>query len=255
MRKTFIAALALLLGTAAVADDGVYLRFAAGSDRTRATTVRDRDCASTQPPALFGCVSGLGDAPLAARGDFGTTPLFEIGAGFRVARRARVELALARRTKVDLDANANFPNVAPEQPVDARGRSLSLMLRGALDLAPASWRVRPFVDAAAGAARNTTGAVTYSFPSIAANAVTITEGGKRTSFAWSAGGGASIDLTSSLAFEIALRYSNLGEMRTADGPATIIRPTRTLTIDIAGTRAPLRSRGVTLALLYRPAGR
>ena len=51
--------------------------------------------------------------------------------------------------------------------------------------------------------------------------------------------------------ELALRRTDLGELRTGAGAATIVRPSRTFTLDIAGTRADLETTGVVLALRHR----
>lgn len=137
-----------------------------------------------------------------------------------------------------------------EQPVRADLRSTSVMINASLELAPRAWRLRPFVTAGAGAARNSTDAVVYAFPGIGENAATITPRGAHTNLAWNAGLGATLDLTPSLALDLAIRHTDLGEMRSPRGTATIIRPTRTLEIDIDETRADLATRGITLSLRW-----
>lgn len=228
-----------------------YVRVALGHERSDDTVVRDLDCSSTQPPALFGCVAGSDGRVLAARGDFGEGLAVQAGAGLEVTPRARVELTYARRDGLALDAHADFLGVAGRQPVDADAESASLMAGFAYDLAPQSLRVRPFVAASAGMARNEIGRVTYAFPSLGAEAVTIVQGGRETSFAWSAATGLVLDVTDALLLELAVRYSDLGEFRTDAGEATIIRPNRTLTLDIAGTRAPVVTIGAEVALRWR----
>lgn len=231
----------LLFFAAANAHAAVYLRLAAGTERSRGMTLEDRDCASTNPPALFGC--GFG-----ARGDFGRNAVSELGAG--VERGAmRFELTFADRSSVDVEANSNFTGVSAIQPVRADGRSRALFATGAWMFTHA--KLRPFLTAGAGLARNEIGAVRYSFPSIGANAVTITRGGSETSFAWMGGAGATFDISEDVALDLAWRYTDLGDVRTEAGTATIIRPTRQLQIDIAGTRAKLATSGITLAFRYR----
>jgi opacity protein-like surface antigen len=226
-----------------------YLRLGGGFERSAKTILRDRDCSSTQPPALFGCVAGSDGRSLAARGDFGDSMMWNVAAGVQRGR-GRVELELARRSGVDFDAHANFVGVTGAQPVRAEGRSTSLFAVAALDLAPAAARVRPFVAAGVGAARNETGAIVFTFPSIAPNATTTIQGGTNTSFAWTASAGASVALNDALRLELAVRYEKLGTVATRDGSATIVRPTRLLTLDIAGTRARVASGGVTLSLRW-----
>jgi opacity protein-like surface antigen len=240
MRAAMRWLLLLLVSSNALAAP-LFVRAGAGYDRGRNTAVRDRDCTSTQPPALFGC-------GFEARGDFGRAPSFEVAAG--VGTRARVELALTHR-ELDLDATPNFTGVPGEQRVRSEGRSLSAIVNGAFELAPESWRVRPFVTAGAGFARNSTGPVVYAFPRIAENAVTITRGGAHTGFAWNAGLGASVRVTDSLSLDLAYRHTDLGTLRSPRGTATIVRPTRTFELEIDETRADVATRGVMLSLRWR----
>jgi opacity protein-like surface antigen len=230
----------LLFATQAIAAPAVFIRAGAGYERGRDTAVRDRDCGATAPPALFGC-------GFEAAGGFGRAPSFELAAG--AGSRARVELALASR-ELDLDATSNFTGVAGDQPVHAEGRSLSATVNGALELAPRSWRLRPFITAGAGVARNTTGEIVYSFPGIGDEAVTITRGGAHTGFAWNAGLGISFDLTDALTLDLAFRHIDLGTVRSPRGTATIIRPTHTVELEIDETRADVATRGVTLSLRW-----
>lgn len=217
-----------------------YARVAAGLERGGDTVVRDRDCGATQPPALFGC-------GFEARGRLDRAPVFEFALG--AGERARFELAFANR-ELELDATANFAGVTGDQNVSARVRSLSTMINGAIELAPSSWRFRPFVTAGAGLASNATSRVVYAFPGIGPDAVTITRGGRRAGFAWNAGAGATFILTPQLALDLTVRHANLGELRSPRGTARIIRPTRTLELEIDETRADVETRGVTLSVRW-----
>jgi opacity protein-like surface antigen len=228
-----------------------YVRFGTGFEWSDDTVVRDRDCGSTQPPALFGCVAGNDGRPIGARGDFGRSAVWELGAGVELTSRLRAELAVAQRDGFELEAEANFVGVQGAQPVRAEAGSRSAMIAIAYDLAPVTLRVRPVVSAGAGIARNEMGRATYSFPGIAPDAVTILAGGSDTALAWMASTGVAIDLSHALTLDIALRYANFGEITTEHGEATIIRPNRTLTLDIAGVRAPLETLGVAMALRWR----
>jgi opacity protein-like surface antigen len=225
-----------------------YISVGAGFLRSNMTTLRDRDCGSTRPPALFGCGAGNDRLPLAARGDFGDTPLFRVAAGVQTSR-TRVELELASRPSLDFDASANFTGVAMPQPVRASGSSRSALVIAAIDLGTA--RVRPFIAAGAGVARNETSSVRFTFPSIAPDATTTIRGGSQSSFAWTASAGTTFALTQSLSIDISFRYDDLGTMRTNAGAATIVRPTRTLTLDIAGTEARLRAGGIAIGFRWR----
>ncbi|HKO02227.1 MAG TPA: hypothetical protein VJ032_11060 [Thermoanaerobaculia bacterium] len=218
-----------------------YISAGGGFLRGSTTALHDRDCSSTQPPALFGC-------GFFARGAFGDSPLYRVAGGLS-SPRSRVELELASRPDLNLRANANFTGVAFPQPVRARVSSRSALVIGALDLGTA--RVRPFVAAGAGVARNQTSSVRFAFPSIAPDATTTIRGGERMSFAWTTSVGASVALTPSLHLDLALRYDDLGDIRTDADAATIVRPTRTLTIDIAGTRARIRAGGALATLRWQ----
>lgn len=241
----------LVVFLSAPAAHALDFRGAVGLERSSGTTVLDRDCSLVTPPALFGCVEGNDGRPLAARGDFGTGEMFEIGVGTAVGERGRVELALSWRPELDLDASADFPGVSGSQPVHAGGRSLAAMLIGSFAFGTADARLRPYLLAGAGMAHNTSGAVTYAFPTIAPQAVTVIAGGSDTSFAWTAGAGVTKPLTDRTSLDVAIRYTDLGEMRTDDGDATIIRPTRVIHLDIAGTRAPLETVGLVVSLRAR----
>lgn len=224
-----------------------YVRAGAGFERSGDVTFRDVDCSSTQPPALFGCDSGPDGLPFGARGDVESSVTFEVALG-REAGRARFELLLTTRGGFRTDADANFVGVTGAQPVYADVRSISAMVGGAFGLGPQQWRVRPFVAAGAGVAQNEIGMITFAFPGIASDAVTVLRGGTETSIAWRAGAGLSFPLADGLTLDLAAHYTNLGDIRTEHGEATIVRPTRTLTLDIAAIEAELETTGVTLSL-------
>jgi len=240
----------LLLAPSAIAAAHPFLRGGVSLGRTDDTVVLDRDCASTAPPALFGCVDGLDGRPLGAYGDFGSDAGLEMAAGVELGDSMRLELAVARQP-LSLDADANFVGVEGEQPVNGDGTSWTAIAGGAVDLGPRAWRVRPFLSAGAGIARNDWDGVVYSFPGIGADAVTSLSGGRATNFAWNAGAGAAIAISPSLLLDLALRYSDLGEVRTDAALATIVRPRGTFEIEIDGTRASLRKREVVVSLRWR----
>lgn len=222
-----------------------YVRLGAGFERSDDTTLRDRNCGATTPPALFGCGAGLDGRPFGARGDFGRTKNWDLAAGLELTTRSRVELAVTHRSDFELDAQSNFLGVTAEQPVTANARATTALLAGSLDIG------RVFFTAGAGLSQNQLGAVTYSFPGIAPDAVTITRGGVHTALAWTAGAGTSIPITERLLLDLDVRYTSLGTFRTRSGPATIVRPSRTLKLDIAGTDASVATFGVGASLRWR----
>jgi opacity protein-like surface antigen len=241
MRRLFF--IALLFPLCAAAQP--YVRAGAAFERGGDSTMRDVRCRNSQPPALFGC-------GFRAQGELGRGVGPELAVGLEVSSRSRFEVALSRRA-FDLEASSNFTGVTGPQPVTSDVRSIALMVQGAVDLAPASWRVRPFVTAGAGLARNALDEVVFAFPSIGPEAVTITPGGTYTDLATTAGAGVSVPISASFTFDLAYRWADLGDARTDVGAATIIRPTRELTIDIDATRADLQTSGVSLSLRWRAA--
>jgi opacity protein-like surface antigen len=235
--------LVLLLPIVSSAEPRTFVRVGLGLEGSADTRLRDADCSAARPPALFGC-------GFEARGDLGSAPVFEAGAGIELAPRMRAEVTLSHR-ELELDAQANFTGVAGEQPVRADVQSSAALLTASMDLAPLPWRVRPFLTTGIGIARHTTGEVTFGFPGIAPNAVTVLEGGTHTAFAWTGGVGASVALSPRLHLDVTARFDNLGEFRTGAGAATIVRPTRTLRLTVDATRADVKSTGVVASLRWR----
>lgn len=241
----WILVLSLLFSLGAAAQP--YVRIGVAAEAGDGVTLRDVDCSSTQPPALFGCGSGDDGLPFAARGDLESVVAFDAGLG-RKAGRWRGELTFSSRFGADVEASANFTGVVGEQPVTARVRSQSLLLTGAVDLGPAAWRVQPFLTGGAGATRNEASTITFLFPGIGPAARTTTSGGTRSGLVWTAGAGMSIRLGHGLSVDVTARYTDLGVVRGERGQATIVRPTRTLLLDIAATELQWRTRGVAISV-------
>lgn len=236
---------------AASAAPPLYLRGGVGYEQSGDTAFRDLDCASTDPPALFGCANGIDGRPIGARGDFGESVAVEVAVGMEVGARARVELALVSRPGLELDAEASFLGVTSDQPVHAEAESLAALVNVAVDLGRPGWRLQPFVTAGLGAARNEIDDVTYEFPALGLDAATVVQGGEHTGFAWTAGAGLDWRLSEALSLDLTGRYTDLGEVRTDSGLAQIRRSANTFDLDIAGTEADLDTAGVTVSLRYR----
>lgn len=241
----------LLLVALPASAQSLFVRAGLGLDHTRGTSVRDADCSATNPPALFGCVDGGDGEPLAARGDFGTADVFELGVGRELTPSSQVELLLARRNGLGLDARANFPGVTGEQPVRASAESTALFLLATYDFRAGAADARPFFTGGVGVARNELGAVTFAFPGIAPDAVTVLRGGTSTSIASLFALGIAFSMTERIDLDLAVRYTDLGTFDTNDGAATIVRPRGTSVIDIAGTRTRLDTVGVAVSMRYR----
>jgi opacity protein-like surface antigen len=233
----------LVLASFSALGGPIHVRAGGLLEQSDDVVVADRNCANTVPPALFGCGTGSDGRALAARGDLGNVAGIELGVGTTIGERLRLELNWTARD-LDLAAQANFTGVTGVQPVHAEGRSQALLLNAAW-LFRERDDVQPFVVAGAGIARNELEQVHYTFPTIGANAATIIQGGSTTGLAWNVGAGVSMRMTDTLFFDLSLRYTDLGDLETEAGDATIVRPTRTLTIPIDGTAATARMLGVS----------
>ena len=73
------------------ADRGLYLRLGAGVQWPQTERLRDQDCSSTTPPALFGCGSGEDGRPLGALGSFRQSPTLDAALGYRWTPWLRTE--------------------------------------------------------------------------------------------------------------------------------------------------------------------
>ncbi len=234
--------------------EGLYGRAAIGHDKTQGTRFRDRDCASQNPPALFGCQQGVDGRAIGGRGDFGRGTSVELAMGYRHNPWLRGEVAVARQTGLGFDGSANFLGVAGIQPVAGNARSTQVMVLGLVDLPPLPlalpFSLQPFVGAGLGASRNSTSTLTYGFPGLGEGAATLVPGTNTRDIAWQLRTGLGANLTERLAMELVLVYSDLGSIETGRGEATIRRQSgdRLLTID--STEATLRSRGWRLGLRY-----
>lgn len=243
-------AFAGMLSPPALAWGDAYLRAGFGVDASASTRFADVDCAQTAPPALFGCVKGSDGRPLGARGDFGRALVLDAGFGYRFSPRWRGELLLSDHPHMHFDGEANFLGVSGAQPVAVRLHSLAVFAVGWIDF-PVAGRWQPFVGVGVGIARNHLGSMHYGFPGLAPGAATRVHDGSRTGIAWLASAGVAVALTDRLGLDLAWRYTDLGEVRTDSGPAAIIRSSGDHALDIAATRAPLRTQGLLATLRYR----
>lgn len=228
-----------------------YLRLGLGADGSVPADFRDRDCSSTQPPALFGCGEGRNGSSLGSEGSFGNGVVLDAGLGYRVNRWLRVEGLFSYRPSYDYSGQANFNQVALPQPVSANLSSVAGFGVGYLDL-PSIGKVRPFLGAGVGVARNRISAVSYEFPTLASAASTTIAGGTTTGVAWLLTAGVEIPLNDRLSLDLAYRYTDLGKVKTDAGSATIVRPAPvgTFNLDIAGTQSALQTHGAMLTLRY-----
>jgi hypothetical protein len=228
----------------------IYVRAAGGIASAQSAAMRDVNCESTDPAALFGCGAGRDGRPLQAWGSPGSSLTWSAGAGYETGR-LRAGFVLEQFGDFSLDAQANFRNVTGPQPVGADIRSRAIKAEIAIDLSRPDALVHPFVMLGAGKARNHISEVRYEFPTIAPDAVTITPAGNHDDTLWSAAAGVSTRLTRSLDLDVSIRYDDRGDARTETGIATIVRPRGTFEVEIAPTRIPLKTVAVEWSLRYR----
>ena len=246
-----VAAAAWLLCGGAWAGD-LYLRGDATALWPRDTTFADVDCASTEAAALFGCGTGADGLPTGSRGGFDTAAAIGLGLGYATAGRLRIEAVADYSPRVAFGGRTNF--LAPErrQSVATEVSAVSAMAVVYLELGEFRWwsearPIVPYVGLGGGAARMRIGSTTMTFPAT----TTTAPGGGRTNFAWLATAGFGMRLNARYSVDVAWRYADFGEIRTARGGGQVVwrdGSRSALSLDIAPTRAPLKANGVGLAV-------
>ena len=229
---------------------GPYLRLGAGVQWPESSALRDQRCSSTSPPALFGCGSGDDGRSLGAYGGFDQAPVVDAAIGYRWTSWLRTEALLHWSPQLNVSAQSNFLGAGSNQPVSASGNGLAgfgvLYVDG-----PSLATVRPFIGAGLGAARTSLSDVTYRFPAISSDAVTVTSGGRSTSFAYLLTAGVSIPVSERLDLDLAYRWTDLGTVKTNAGSAKLVRPAGRSKLAIAGTEIDLQTQAVVASLRFR----
>ena len=229
---------------------GLYGRLGGGIDWPESTGFADDNCASQQPAALFGCRAGNNGRPLGASGSFDPALVVEGAVGYRFNRWIRAEALLSWRPDLDFSGQSNFLGAAgPNQPVGAKVSSLAGFGVAYLDL-PRLGKVRPFLGAGLGVARNRIDSLNFSFPGMSPTATTATPTGSSTGMAYLLTAGVSIPLGAKLDLDIAYRFSDLGSITTGSGQAQIVRPAGSFAFPIGGTNGQLQAHGVTMGLRF-----
>ena len=202
------------------------------------------------PPALFGCGSGDDGRSLCAYGGFDQAPVVDAAIGYRWTSWLRTEALLHWSPQLNVSAQSNFLGAGSNQPVSASGNGLAgfgvLYVDG-----PSLATVRPFIGAGLGAARTSLSDVTYRFPAISSDAVTVTSGGRSTSFAYLLTAGVSIPVSERLDLDLAYRWTDLGTVKTNAGSAKLVRPAGRSKLAIAGTEIDLQTQAVVASLRLR----
>ncbi|ODN41629.1 outer membrane protein [Piscirickettsia litoralis] len=231
-----------------------YWKLGAGYAWSNNTVFTDKSCSSTSPAALFGCGYSAG-------GSFGNSESFDIAIGYRFNPIFHGEALLNYQPNYRFSGNANFLNAGSNQPVSSDVSSLGLMATGYIDLASvfgykeSKWQ--PFVGLGLGLSRNHTGSMTYEFPTLSQpndSATTKTSSGSSISFAYMLAAGVNWKLNSNTGLEFSYRWYDLGNVETDDGSAYIhghgCGGASDCTINIAGTKASLKTQSLMLSLWH-----
>jgi opacity protein-like surface antigen len=229
-----------------------YVRASAGAVWGEDADFTDRDCASSTPPALFGCGEGSDGRALGAYGDFGEYLVTELAAGAHVTPWLRIEVAAHYRPNMVYSGTANFLNVAGPQPVSTKARSIGLMVCGFLEierfLKLSGTRWHPYIGGGLGFSKNRLERVNYRFPEASVHTHSITPSGRRLDKALMASCGLGVDLTEQWGLDFSLRYEDLGAVETEQGPMYMDHISQD--IEIAETTADIRGWGLVMGVRY-----
>ena len=241
----FAAAAGLLLAVGDAFAGDYYLRGGIGFDHPGNAIFTDIDCSLTSPAVLYGCGTGGDGAPYRSRGSFGTVPAIELGLGYSTGA-ARFEMLLEYRPNFTFEGRANFLAPERQQSVMMDLSSVSGMLAGFVDFRRPG-QFTPFIGAGIGTVRTRTDPTTMTFPAT----TTTVPGGSRTGLAWMVTAGAGVALSERVTLDLAWRYTDLGEVRTGQGPGSVVWRDGSrdpLPLDLAPTRSRLAGHGLRISL-------
>jgi opacity protein-like surface antigen len=143
----------------------------------------------------------------------GNSVIYDLGVGYRLSPAVRLDATVGYLP--GLAYHGHFAQ-EPEESDTATVRSLLGLINGYLDLAGLAgykeWPVQPFLVGSAGFASNRLGLST-DVNHLAGFENTFS-GAKSTNPAWGLGAGIAIPVGDRLAFEVAYRYLDLGQIRT-----------------------------------------
>ena len=232
-----------------------YVRAGLGLDWSKDTRFMDRDCASTEPAAIYGCGAGSDGEPLGSAGDFGTMAGVEAGVGYIVSPRLRVEGTIQYRPHFSFDGRSNFlqdGRLGRTRTVRADLSSVSAMLAAYLDLRELG-RFRPFVGGGLGLSRIRIDETRMQFRG--SNTTTVVPGGRRTGLAWMLTAGVATPVGEGTTLDLAWRYADFGTVETGRGGGVACRIETCsfgefLELDFAPTQADLRTHGLSISVRY-----
>lgn len=229
-----------------------YIRGSLGYEKSATADFSDAQCASTKPPALFGCGAGVDGKSLGTKGDFGHGRIAEIALGIRLSPLWRTDISLTKHSGLDYQGNANFRAVGINQPVTGSAETTTALLNLYLDLATLTGSrgsIRPYFGVGTGVSRNRLGTLNFSFPeNPGLHRTTLTPKGTHTEFAYSVMLGAEMALSRQVFIDAALRYTDLGEIGSDQGDMRMNHVAAPIRINEIKSR--LRTTGLTIGIRY-----
>lgn len=196
IRAAFVA-VAVFAAHAAHAE--LYGRLDVGYSKATDAGIKDKNF------DLDGLICG-GDASCPTGGELnnvGESPVLGAGIGWRFGRSVRADLSFAYRDGYRLDDTD-----AGSKLFRADIKSTNVMLAGYYDFG--ADRLRPYLGAGAGWARNKIGPITTT----SAGLTEELPGGTWSGFAWSVMAGLGVRLVGSVTFDLGYRYVDLGKIET-----------------------------------------
>ncbi len=245
------AASAAQVSSGATASNDFYVLAGFVLDRSGETRFTDRDCSS--PMHLYGCATGIDDAPLGSLGDFGTMAGLELGGGYVAAPFLRLEATVQYRPSFSFEGRANFLQTAGDQSVSAELSSLSGMLAAYLDLPllglPRPGPFSPFIGGGIGLSLIDIDETRMEFP----KTTTIVPGERRVNPAGMMTAGVAMFSGRAVTLDLAWRYADFGAVETGQARGRVVWRDGSrdpLEIDLDKTRANLSSHELRISVRY-----
>ncbi len=239
------------VSSGATASNDFYVLAGFVLDRAGETRFTDKDCSS--PMHLYGCATGIDDAPLGSLGDFGTMAGLELGGGYVAAPFLRLEATVQYRPSFSFEGRANFLQTTGEQSVSAELSSLSGMLTAYLDLPllglPRPGPFSPFIGGGIGLSLIDIDETRMEFP----KTTTIVPGERRVNPARMMTAGVAMFSGRAVTLDLAWRYADFGAVETGKAGGRVVwrdGSRNPLEIDLDKTRADLSSHELRVSVRY-----
>ncbi len=239
------------VSSGATASNDFYVLAGFVLDRAGETRFTDKDCSS--PMHLYGCATGIDDAPLGSLGDFGTMAGLELGGGYVAAPFLRLEATVQYRPSFSFEGRANFLQTTGEQSVSAELSSLSGMLTAYLDLPllglPRPGPFSPFIGGGIGLSLIDIDETRMEFP----KTTTVVPGDRRVNPAGMMTAGVAMFSGRAVTLDLAWRYADFGAVETGKAGGRVVwrdGSRNPLEIDLDETRANLSSHELRVSVRY-----